>query len=176
MAAEKWTFDLAHSSVGFSVRHLMISKVHGNFKQFSGHVVFDEANPSASSVEAEIDASSIDTDMPQRDGHLKSPDFFDVEKYPHLTFKSTSVERNGEHLAVHGDLTIHGVTKPVTLGVEYTGRVMHPMAKNERAGFSAHTHINRKDFGLAWNAALETGGVVLSEKVEITLEIQGIKA
>jgi polyisoprenoid-binding protein YceI len=176
MAAEKWVFDTAHSSVGFSVRHLMISKVHGNFTQWTGHIEFDEANPSASSVEAQIDVASIDTKEAQRDGHLKSPDFFDVEKYPHLTFKSTSVTGSGEHLDVKGDLTLHGVTHPVTLKVEYAGRAKHPMNGSERAGFSAHTTINRKDFGLGWNAVLEAGGVAVSEKVEITLEIQAIKA
>ena len=176
MAVEKWTFDVAHSSVGFSVRHLMISKVHGNFTQWSGDIEFDEQNPTASSVEVQIDVASIDTKDAQRDGHLKSPDFFDIEKFPHLGFKSTSVEKKGETLAVHGDLTLHGVTKPVTLGVEFHGRAKHPMNGSERAGFSAHTHINRKDFGLGWNAVLEAGGVAVSEKVEIAIEIQAIKA
>jgi len=176
MAAETWNFDVAHSLVGFSVRHLMIAKVHGSFTRFSGQILFDAQNPAASTVEAEIDVASIETRDAQRDGHLKSPDFFDVAKYPHLTFKSTSVERQGEHFAVHGDLTLHGVTRPVTFGVEYGGRAKAPIRGDERVGFSAHTHLDRKDFGLTWNAVLDAGGVAVGDKVEVTLEIEAVKA
>ena len=174
--ATTWNIDTSHSSIHFSVRHMMIAKVRGAFNAWSGSIAFDDANVSASKIQGEIDVASIDTAEPKRDGHLKSPDFFDIEKFPHLGFKSTSVEKKGETLAVHGDLTLHGVTKPVTLGVEFHGRAKHPMNGSERAGFSAHTHINRKDFGLGWNAVLEAGGVAVSEKVEIAIEIQAIKA
>lgn len=176
MAVEKWQFDTVHSSVGFWVRHLMISKVRGHFSKWSGTVDFDEANPSASRVEVQIDAASIDTKEPQRDGHLRSPDFFDVEKYPHISFTSTAVDRAGDgHFHVKGDLTLHGVTHPVTLDVEYAGRAAHPQG-GERVGFSAHTSINRKDYGLVWNMVLEAGGVALSDKVEIELDVQASKA
>jgi polyisoprenoid-binding protein YceI len=176
VALEKWTFDPVHSTVGFWVRHLMISKVHGRFTQWSGTLEFDEKNPAASRVEVQIDAASVDTKEAQRDGHLKSPDFFDVEKHPHITFKSTGVEVAGEaHYKVTGDFTLHGVTHPVTLDVEYHGRAMHPRG-GERAGFSARTSINRKDYGMHFNMALETGGVVVSDKVEIELDIQAVKA
>jgi polyisoprenoid-binding protein YceI len=176
VAAEKFTFDPVHSTVGFWVRHLMISKVHGRFTQWSGTLEFDEANPAASKVEVQIDVASVDTKDAQRDGHLKSPDFFDVEKYPHITFKSTSVEVAGDkHYHVKGDFSMHGATHPVTLDVEYAGRAKHPQG-GERAGFSAHTSINRKDYGVNFNMVLEAGGVALSEKVEIDLDIQAIKA
>lgn len=175
MATEKWTFDPVHSTVGFWVRHLMISKVHGRFTQWSGTLEFDEKNPAASHVEVEIDTASVDTKDAQRDGHLKSPDFFDVEKYPKITFKSTSVEVVGEnHYHVKGDFTLHGVTHPVTLDAEYAGRAKHPMG-GERAGFSARTSINRKDYGVAFNIVMEAGGLALSEKVEIELELQAVK-
>jgi polyisoprenoid-binding protein YceI len=175
MALEKWNFDLAHSSVGFWVRHLMISKVHGRFTKWTGEIAFDAEDPSKSSVEVQIDAASIDTQEAQRDGHLKSADFFDVEKFPHITFKSTSVTGKSEAFDAHGDLTLHGVTHPVVLHVEYAGRTKHPMG-GERAGFSAHTSINRKDYGLHWNMVLEAGGVGVGDKVEINLEIQATKA
>jgi polyisoprenoid-binding protein YceI len=175
VAVEKWTLDPVHSNVGFWVRHLMISKVHGRFAQFSGSLEFDPANPGASRVEATIDTASIDTKDAGRDGHLKSPDFFDVEKYPNITFKSTAVEAAGEgNFKVKGDLTLHGVTHPVTLDVEYAGTQAHPQG-GTRVGFSAHTAINRKDYGVTFNMALEAGGVALSDKVEIDLDIQGVK-
>jgi polyisoprenoid-binding protein YceI len=173
MAAHKWTIDTVHSSVGFSVRHLMVTKVHGAFNKWSGTLELDEEDISRSRVEVQIDTASIDTKEAQRDGHLRSPDFFDVEKYPHITFKSTSVERAGDgHFHVTGDLTIHGVTHPAKLDVEDGGRAKHPMAGDLRAGFSAHTSIKRSDFGLTWNAVLEAGGVAVSDKVDIALEIQ----
>jgi polyisoprenoid-binding protein YceI len=175
VAVEKWKLDPVHSSIGFWVRHLMISKVHGRFAQWSGSLEFDPENPSASHVEATIEAASIDTKDAQRDGHLKSPDFFDVEKHPNITFKSTGVAAAGEgRFTVKGDLTLHGVTNPVTLDVEYAGQQTHPQG-GTRAGFSAHTSINRKDYGIVFNMVLDTGGVALSEKVEIDLDIQGVK-
>jgi polyisoprenoid-binding protein YceI len=175
MAAEKWTLDVAHSSIGFMVRHLVISKVHGRFTKWSGSLELDEQDLTKSSVEVQIDAASVDTSDAQRDGHLRSADFFDVEKHPQITFKSTSVEKKGDDkLAVHGDFTLHGVTHPVVLDVEYAGRTKHPMG-GERAGFSAHTSINRKDYGIVFNMILDNGGLGLSEKVDITLEIQAAK-
>jgi polyisoprenoid-binding protein YceI len=176
MAAEKWNLDVAHSSIGFWVRHLMVTKVHGRFTKWSGSLMFDEQDPSLSSVEVQIDVASVDTSDAQRDGHLKSPDFFDVEKYPQITFKSTRVEPKGDgHYAVTGDFTLRGVTHPVVLDTEYAGRAKHPMG-GERAGFSAHTSINRKDYGVAFNMVLDTGGLAVSEKVEINLDVQAVKA
>jgi polyisoprenoid-binding protein YceI len=175
MATESFDIDISHSSVGFTVRHLVISKVHGQFTKWSGSIAFDSANYSASKVEVSIDAASIDTRDEKRDGHLKSPDFFDVEKFPTLTFKSTKVEGSGETVKVHGELTIHGVTKSVVLDGEYVGRGKDPWG-GERIGFTAKTKIDRKDFGLGWNQALEAGGVLVGENIDITLEVQAKKA
>ena len=175
MAAEQWNFDPVHSSIGFWVRHLMVSKVHGRFNKWSGTLAFDEKNPSASNAQVKIDAASIFTEEGQRDTHLRSPDFLDVEKYPSIEFSSTSVERTGEHWALKGDLTIHGVKKPVTLEVEYAGRVKD-LWGGERIGFTARTAISRKDFGLTWNQALEAGGVLVGDKVEIVIEIEAMRA
>lgn len=176
MAIEKWSFDLTHSTVGFWVRHFMVSKVHGNFSKWGGSFELDLAEPGNSKVDVQIDAASIDTRDAQRDGHLRSPDFFDVEKHPQITFKSTKVSRVGEeNFKVEGDFTLHGVTKPVTLDVEYAGRSKHAQM-GERAGFSAKTSISRKEFGLEWNMALEAGGIAVGDKVEINLEIEAILA
>jgi polyisoprenoid-binding protein YceI len=175
MTQESWNFDLAHSSVHFWVRHLMVSKVHGRFLKWSGTLAFDEQNPSASRADVKIEAASIYTEEPQRDTHLRSGDFLEVEKYPNIEFKSTSVERAGEALRVNGDLTIRGVTKPVSLEVEYAGRVKYPWG-GERLGFSAKTAISRKDFGLTWNLVLEAGGVTVGDKVEIAIEVEAVKA
>jgi polyisoprenoid-binding protein YceI len=176
MAIEKWDFDLVHSSINFWVRHLMVSKVHGRFTKWTGFIELDEANPGASRTEVEIDAASIDTKEPQRDGHLRSADFLDVEKYPNITFRSTGVETAGDkRYRVKGDLTIRGVTRPVVLDVEYAGRVKDPWG-GERVGFTAKTSIDRKDFGLTWNQTLDAGGVVVGDKVEIDIEIEATKA
>jgi polyisoprenoid-binding protein YceI len=173
MAAHAWKIDTVHSTVGFWVRHLMVTKVHGTFTKWSGTLELDDQDPARSRVDVQIEAASIDTKEAQRDGHLRSPDFFDAEKYPQITFKSTSVESAGDgKYHVTGDLTLHGVTHPVKLEVEDGGRAKHPMAGDLRAGFSAHTSIKRSDFGLTWNAALETGGFAVSDKVEINVEIQ----
>ncbi|HXU71253.1 MAG TPA: YceI family protein [Polyangia bacterium] len=170
-----WTFDNSHSNIGFSVRHLMISKVRGHFNKWSGTFDYDPANPRAAKIEVHIDAASIDTREEKRDAHLRSPDFFDVEHHPELVFKSTSVEGDGEELLLAGDLTIHGVTKPVQLKVESLGTTKDPWG-GERAGFSASLSISRKDFGLHWNVALETGGVVVGDKIEIAIEIEAVRA
>jgi polyisoprenoid-binding protein YceI len=175
MALEKWNIDVVHSTVGFTVRHLMVSKVHGYFTKWKGTLAFDEQNPSASQAEAQIEVASVDTREPQRDGHLRTGDFFDAEKHPHMTFKSTAVERAGDKFKVTGDLTLRGVTKPIVLDVEYGGRSKHPQM-GERVGFSASTSINRKDFGVAYNQLLEAGGVAISDKVDIQLEIEATKA
>ena len=176
MTATTWTFDLSHSSVSFSVRHLMIAKVRGQFAVWGGSLEIDDADITKSKIDVTIDATTIATQDEKRDAHLRSADFFDVETYPKLTFVSTRIEKLADdELAVHGDLTIHGVTKPVKLAVELNGQAQDPWG-GTRAGFSAKTTINRKDFGLNWNAALEAGGVLVGEKVEIALEIQAIKA
>ena len=175
MALERWGFDLAHSSVSFWVRHLMVSKVHGRFTTWKGSLDFDENQPATARLNIEIDAVSIDTREPQRDAHLRSPDFFDVAKYPLITFTSTGATPRGTgRFQVQGDLTIHGTTRPVTLDVEYAGRVKDPWG-GERAGFSARTAINRKDFGLMWNQLVEGGGLVVDDKVEISIEAEAVR-
>jgi polyisoprenoid-binding protein YceI len=175
MATQRWNIDPSHSGVHFTVRHLVISKVRGSFGKYMGTVEFDEQNPAASKVAVRIDASSIDTREEKRDAHLRSPDFFDVEKFPELTFASTAVEKSDDGYRVTGDLTIHGVTRPVVLEADFLGHGKDPWG-NERIGFSAKTSINRKDFGLSWNQALETGGVLVGEKIEIALDVQAVKA
>lgn len=175
MAAEKWNFDAVHSNIGFSVRHLMISKVSGHFRTWTGLLQVDEANPAASRVEVEIDAASIETKEQQRNDHLRSPDFLDAAKFPKLRFVATGVEKvDDERYKVTGNLTIRDVTKPVVLDTEYFGRTKDPWG-GERIGFSAKTSINRKDYGLAFNVPLEGGGVLVGDKVEITLDIEAVK-
>lgn len=172
-----WKLDPAHSVAEFKVRHMMISNVKGQFTGVSGTLTYDPANPAASSVEATIDATSIKTGEEQRDTHLKSPDFFDAAKYPTLSFKSTSVKRTGDGEAeVTGDLTIHGVTRAVTFKVEGPTPPGKDPWGNTRIGASAVTKINRKDFGLTWNAALETGGILVGEEITINLDVQFVKA
>jgi polyisoprenoid-binding protein YceI len=169
---KRLNIDTSHSGVHFVVRHMVVSKVRGVFGQFSGTIDYDADNVEQSKVAVEIDAASIDTREPKRDAHLRSADFFDVEQFPKLTFQSTGVKRTGsDTLAVTGDLTIHGVTRPVTLKVEELGGGKDPWG-NERLVWSAKTDINRKDFGLNWNQVLEAGGVLVSEKIAIELEIQ----
>ncbi len=170
-----WNFDNVHSVVGFSVRHLMISKVRGHFNKWGGTFEYDPKNPSTAKIDVKVETASIDTREEKRDAHLRSPDFFDVEKFPEMTFKSTSVSGSGEELELTGDLTLHGVTKSVKLKVESLGTTKDPWG-GERAGFSASTSVNRKDFGLHWNVALEAGGVVVGEKVDINIEIEAILA
>jgi polyisoprenoid-binding protein YceI len=170
-----WSFDTSHSSIGFSVRHLMISKVRGHFDKWEGTFDYDESDPTRSKLSVRIDAASIDTRDEKRDAHLRSPDFFDVEKFPALTFESTGITRDGDDYVVAGDLTIHGITRAVQLNVEGLGRVKDPWG-GERVGFSASTSVNRKDFGLVWNVALEAGGVVVGDKIEIGIEIEAVRA
>ncbi len=176
-ATTTWKIDPAHSSGDFKVKHMMISHVKGSFAGISGTLTEHATDASLSSVDASIDLTTISTGDAQRDGHLKSADFFDAEKYPTMTFKSTAVNKKGEgEYAVTGDLTIHGVTRPVTFAVEGPSAPGKDPWGNTRIGLSATTKINRKDFGLTWNSALETGGVLVGEDVAITLEIQFIKA
>ena len=170
-----WTLDPAHTLVEFAAKHLMITTVKGRFTGVSGTIHMDETDPTASSVEAVIDAASIDTRTDQRDAHLKSADFLEVARYPEITFRSTRVERAGDaHYRVTGDLTIHGVTRPVVLDVHDEGRTKDPWG-GERAGFSATTRIDRRDFGLTWNQVIESGGVVVGNEIRITLEVEATK-
>lgn len=171
-----WNIDTSHSGVHFTVRHMVVSKVRGAFDRWQGVVQFDEQNPAASKVSVRIEAASIDTREEKRDAHLRSPDFFDVEKYPELTFESTNVEKlDDEKYRVTGNLTIRGITKEVVLDAEYLGGGKDPWG-NQRIGFQAQTSIQRKDFGLSWNQVLEAGGVLVGEKIEIALDVQAVKA
>jgi polyisoprenoid-binding protein YceI len=166
-----WNVDPAHSSVEFSVRHLMITTVRGRFTGVKGSVVIDGADPAKSSVEVVIDAATVDTREPQRDTHLRSADFFDVEKFPTLTFRSTGLEGWGDSFKVRGDLTIHGVTRPVVLDVQSEGQIKDAWG-GLRSGFTATTKIKRSEFGLTWNQLLEAGGVTVSDEVKIALDVQ----
>lgn len=168
-----WNIDPAHSNAQFSVRHMMISNVKGEFTKVSGKAQFDQHNPSAGfSVEATIDVSTINTREPDRDKHLKSPDFFDAEKYPTITFKSKRAQKSSDGLKLTGDLTIHGVTREVTLDVEGPTPPTKDPWGNARIGASATTKINRKDFGLTWNQALETGGILVGDEIKITIDVE----
>lgn len=169
-----YTIDASHSRLGFSARHAMVTTVRGAFKTFEGTATIDTATPANSKVNLTIDPASIDTGTADRDGHLTSGDFFDVENFPAITFVSTDVERDGDAWAITGDLTIKGVAKPVTILFEETGSARDPFG-NLRAGFEGSTTINRKDWGLTWNAALETGGVLVSEKIKLDFDISAIR-
>lgn len=175
MAANTWNIDPSHSAIHFSVRHMVVSKTRGRFSKFSGQLVFDPADLTTGSVEVTIEPASVDTADAQRDGHLRSADFFDVEKHPAASFKSTRVEDlGGGKLRITGNLTIRGVTKAVVLDALNEGTGKDPWG-GERAGFSASTSIDRREFGLQWNKTLETGGVLVGDKVELTLEVEAIK-
>jgi polyisoprenoid-binding protein YceI len=173
--ATEYDIDSAHSSANFAVKHLMVSTVRGSFSKVTGTINLDEKDLTKSSVNASIDASTVNTQEPKRDEHLRSPDFFDVTKFPSLTFKSTKVEKGGNGFKVSGDLTIHGVTKPVVLDVEGFNEESKDPWGNLRRGGSATTTVSRKDFGLVWNKALETGGVAVGDEVKITIDIEGVK-
>ena len=171
-ATGTWSIDPSHSEVSFKVRHLGISKTRGRFGAFAGDIVVAE-QPDQSRVTVEIDAASIDTKDQGRDEHLRSADFFDAAQFPTLTFVTRSVEPQGERWVVAGDLTIRGVTRPVVLDTEVVGLVTDPWG-NERVGFHATAEVNREDFGLTWNAALETGGVLVGKTVQIDLEVEAV--
>jgi polyisoprenoid-binding protein YceI len=169
--AQTYAIDTAHSSAQFSVRHLMVSNVKGEFSKMTGSITWDEANPAAISIDATIDVNTISTREPKRDEHLRSADFFDAAKYPSITFKSTKSWKSGSKWMVAGNLTLHGVTKPVTLTLDGPTAEMKDPWGMLRRGATATTTINRKEFGLGWNKALETGGVMVGEEVQITLDI-----
>jgi polyisoprenoid-binding protein YceI len=174
MAIEKWDIDPVHSSVGFTVRHMVVAKVHGQFTKWGGTLELDPDQLTASKMDITIDAASIDTRDEKRDGHLKSGDFLETEKHPNITFKSKLVEKtNSDAYRVMGSLTIRGVTRDVVLDVEYGGRAKDPWG-GERMGFTAKTKIDRKDFGAKWNAALEAGGFVVGDTVDINIEIEAV--
>jgi polyisoprenoid-binding protein YceI len=173
MSQVTYTIDPAHSTAGFKVRHLMVANVRGEFSGVTGTVVHDAENPANSSIQATIDARTVHTRDEQRDAHLKSADFLDVEKYPTITFVSTKVQKVGQGEGkVTGNLTLHGVTKEVVLDVEGPAPEVKDPWGNTKSGASASTKIKRSDFGLVWNAALETGGVLVGEEVQITLEVE----
>ncbi len=175
-APTAWSVDASHSEVGFSVKHLMISTVRGRFANVSGTVSFVEGNFSDAAADITIDAASIDTREDKRDAHLRSADFFDVDTFPTLTFKSRRVQNvKDQTFELVGDLTIRGITREVVLDVTFEGTQKDPWG-NLKSGFSATTRINRKDFGLTWNAALETGGVLVGEDVKISLDVQLLRA
>ena len=174
--SNQWTIDGAHSSVSFSVRHMMISNVRGEFQKLSGSVTWDPAKPEATQINTSIEVASISTREAQRDGHLKSADFLDAENFPDITFKSTSAKANGkDSLSVVGDLTIHGTTKQVTLDVEGPSAEAPDPFGNRRVGATATTKIKRDEFGMVWNAALEAGGVLVGNEVKVTIDISLIK-
>ena len=176
MSTQTYQLDATHSAARFSVRHMMISRVHGEFTTLSGTLQFDPASPASASVNVEIDAASVTTHQTDRDTHLKSADFFDVAQFPTLTFASTSVSISGEEEgSLSGDLTIHGVTKPVTLQVEGAPVEIKDPWGNLRLGFTARTKIKRSDYGLTYNAALEAGGVLIGDDIEITLDVQFVR-
>ncbi len=171
----EYAIDPAHSRIGFVARHAMVTKVRGSFNEFEGSGYFDAEDPSRSHVELTIKAASIDTRNPDRDAHLRTNDFFDMEAYPEIRFASTSVEAiDPVTYRVTGDLTIKDVTKPVTIDVEFTGSAVDPFG-NQRVGLEGSVTVNRKDWGITWNAALEAGGVLVSEKVVLELEISAVR-
>jgi polyisoprenoid-binding protein YceI len=168
-----WNLDMSHSEIGFTVRHAGISKVRGRFTDASAEARVGESLAD-SSLHATVKTASFESGDANRDGHVKGPDFFDVEEFPEMTFRATSVEGDGEDYTLTGDLTIRGITKPVELEVEFTGVAVDPFGAT-RAGFSAETDISRKEFGLTWNAALEAGGLLVSDKVKINVEAALVK-
>ena len=169
-----YTLDPSHSEVGFTTRHAMVTKVRGAFSDYSGTATIDGANPSASSLEVTVQAASIDTRSADRDAHVRSADFFDVEQYPTITFRSTDFAVHGDTVDVTGDLTIKDVTRSVTIPFEFNGAATDPFG-HERIGFEGKVDVSRADFGLTWNAALETGGFLVSDKVTLEVEISAIQ-
>jgi polyisoprenoid-binding protein YceI len=176
LAQTRWEIDPAHTSVQFSIRHLMISNVRGEFTKVSGTAVADDKDLTRSTIEATIDTASINTREPKRDEHLKSPDFLDTAKYPTMTFKSKRIEKAGEgRYKVTGDLTLHGVTKEVVLDVEGPTPPMNDPMGRVRAGATATTKLDRRDFGIAWSKTLEGGGLVVGNEVTVTIDVEGVK-
>lgn len=176
MSASQWKIDLAHTQIDFSVTHMMFTKVRGQFSDFTGTVEFDQESPADSSVSVTIDASSIDTGVADRDEHLRSEDFFDVAQFPEITFESKRISgpiEEGGHFEIVGDLTIHGITREITLEATLDGTGTDPWG-GTRAGFAAETEIDRRDFDLTWNQTLETGGVLVGHDIEIALQVQAV--
>ncbi len=170
-----WELDPAHSSAEFAVRHMMVATVKGSFKALSGRVDLDEDSWEDSRIEAEIDATSVDTGVPDRDAHLRSADFFDVAQHPKIVFRSTAIDPDGADSGkIHGELTIRGVTRAVTLEAAYLGGIKDPWG-NRRRGYSAETTLNRKDFGMNWNQVLDAGGVLVGDRVKIVLNIETVE-
>jgi polyisoprenoid-binding protein YceI len=174
MTTSTWDIDVGHSAIHFWVRHMVISKVHGRFARWSGAIALDTQDLTRSKVDVRIEAASIDTQVADRDAHLRSADFLDVATHPEITFRSTRIEKTGDGYRVVGELAMHGVAREVTLEAEFAGTGKDPWG-NERAGFSAKASLDRRDYGLVWNAALETGGVLVGEKVEIAIELEAVK-
>ena len=175
-AVSTWAIDPAHSLAEFAVKHMMVSTVKGRFRAVEGSITLDEDNPTNSSVTATIDVATVDTGVEQRDNHLRSDDFFNAERFPAINFRSTRVQRvDDDNWKVTGDLTIRDVTKEVVLDTEYEGQILDAFGK-QRAAFTAQTAVNRKDFKLNWNGLIEGGGVVVSDRVRITLHIAAVKA
>jgi polyisoprenoid-binding protein YceI len=175
MAKATWVVDKAHSSVDFSVRHMMIAKVKGTFHEFDAKIEADPEDLTTAQIEFTVDLNSVDTRNADRDNHLRSPDFFDVANHPKLTFKATNIVKTGDNeYDVTGDLTLHGVTRSETFKVTYEGGGKDPWG-NEKAGYTVEGKINRGDYGLKWNAPLETGGVLVGEEVKINVEIEALK-
>ena len=175
MPQTTYQIDSAHSAAHFSVRHMMIANVRGEFTKVTGKFTYDPQNPTDSTIEAVIDVASLHTNDPDRDQHLKSPEFFDADRFPQITFRSKSVAPDDGELIVHGDLTIHGVTHDITLHVEGPSEEAKDPWGNTRVGATATGKLNRKDFGLTWNVALETGGVLVGEEIKLSLDVQGLR-
>lgn len=176
MTISKWALDPAHSSIDFSVRHMMIAKVKGSFNNFTASIEADPTDLTTANVEFSVELASVDTRNEDRDNHLRSADFFDVENHPNMTFTSTSIEKTGEgEYDLTGDLTIRGVTRSETFTVTFEGTGKDPWG-NEKVGFNAEGKIKRSDYGLTWNAALETGGVLVGDEIKVSLEIQAARA
>lgn len=173
--ADEYKIDSSHSKAAFTVKHLMVSNVRGEFSKVTGTIVYDEKNPTAIRIDATIDATTVNTSEPKRDEHLRSADFFDVAKYPTMTFKSKSAKKTANGLAVTGDFTLHGVTRQIVLNVDNSGPEVKDPWGLLRRGASATTTINRADYGLTWNKAVETGGVVVSDEVKITIDVEGTR-
>nr|MBN2276116.1 polyisoprenoid-binding protein [candidate division Zixibacteria bacterium] len=173
-AADEYIFDKAHSHIGFKVSHMVLSKVSGNFNGFDGTIKFDENDIAKSSVNVKIDAASINTDNTDRDKHLRSADFFNVEKYPEITFSATRVEKTADGLILHGNLAMTGVIKEVSIPFSFNGKLKDPWG-NERIGFEGQTKINRKDFNITWNKVLDNGGLTVGDDVIIDLQVEAVK-
>ncbi len=173
-AGEVYDIDTAHTTIGFSVRHMVVSSTKGAFNTFSGSFELDPADPTSLKASAKIDVKSIDTKNKDRDDHLRGADFFDADKHPEITFETTKVEKSGSDYVLHGNLTMKGVTKPITLPIELSGPVKNPWGKTVM-GFEGSCKINRKDWGITWNKVLDNGGVAVGEDVKLEISVEGIK-